>query len=33
MDALDRLDPELIRQNYDPEHAYRTIDLALKGEK
>lgn len=33
VDALDRLDPELIRQNYDPEHAYRTIDLALKGEK
>jgi len=31
-EALDRLDPQLIAQNYDPEHAQRTIDLVLKGE-
>lgn len=30
--ALDRLDPELIRQYYDPDHARRTIDLITKGE-
>lgn len=30
--ALDRLDPELIKQNYDPEHAQRTIQLVLSGE-
>jgi V/A-type H+-transporting ATPase subunit B len=30
--ALDRLDPELIKQNYDPEHAERTIQLVLSGE-
>ena len=31
-EELDRLDPELIKQNYDPSHAERTIALALKGE-
>lgn len=30
--ALDRLDPELIKQYYDPDHARRTIDLITKGE-
>jgi len=30
--ALDRLDPELIKKNYDPEHAERTIQLVLSGE-
>ncbi|MCH3961401.1 MAG: V-type ATP synthase subunit B [Solobacterium sp.] len=30
--ALDRLDPELIKQNYDPDHAERTIQLVLSGE-
>ena len=29
---LDRLDGELIKANYDPEHARHTIELALKGE-
>ncbi len=29
--ALDRLDPELIRKNYDPEHAAHTIELARGG--
>ena len=32
VEALDRLDPELIKHNYDPEHAQRTIDLILKNE-
>ena len=32
-EELDRLDGELIKKNYDPEHAMRTIELALKGEK
>lgn len=31
-DALDRLDNALIEANYDPEHAYQTIELAIKGE-
>lgn len=31
-DALDRLDNALIEANYDPEHAYKTIELAIKGE-
>ncbi|MEG0177749.1 V-type ATP synthase subunit B [Anaerorhabdus sp.] len=31
--ALDRLDSELIKLNYDPEHAMRTISLALQGEE
>ena len=31
--ALDRLDPETIKANYDPEHAQRTIDLITKGEE
>lgn len=31
-EELDRLDGELIKKNYDPEHARRTIELALKGE-
>jgi len=31
--ALDRLDPKLIKQNYDPEHAERTIALALEQEE
>ena len=30
VEALDRLDPQLIKQNYDPEHAERTIELVLK---
>lgn len=29
-EALDRLDPKLIQQNYDPIHAQRTIELALQ---
>ena len=29
---LDRLDDELVKANYDPEHAQHTIELALKGE-
>ena len=32
-DALDRLDPKLIEQNYDPDGAERTINLVLKGEQ
>ena len=32
VEALDRLDPQLIKQNYDPEHAERTIELVLKQE-
>ena len=32
-EELDRLDNELIKKNYDPEHAQRTIELALKGEQ
>ena len=31
-EALDRLDNELIEKNYDPEHAARTIELAIRGE-
>ncbi|MCH4208275.1 MAG: V-type ATP synthase subunit B [Solobacterium sp.] len=31
-EALDRLDPKLIEQNYNPEAAERTIELVLKGE-
>ncbi len=30
-EELDRLDGELIKKNYDPDRARRTIDLALKG--
>ena len=32
IEALDRLDDELIKANYHPENAWHTIDLALKGE-
>ncbi len=32
LSALDRLDPLLIKENYDPIHADHTIELALKGE-
>ena len=31
--ALDRLDPQLIKENYDPEHAEETIRLVLQGEE
>lgn len=31
--ALDRLDPQLIKENYDPEHAERTISLILQQEE
>ncbi len=31
--ALDRLDPQLIKDNYDPEHAEDTIRLVMQGEK
>ncbi len=32
MSALDRLDTELIKQNYDPEHAMETINMIVKNE-
>ena len=31
--ALDRLDPQLIKENYHPEHAEETIKLVLQGEQ
>ena len=31
--ALDRLDPQLIKENYHPEHAEETIQLVLQGER
>ena len=32
VEALDRLDSELIKQNYDPEHAMETINMIVKNE-
>lgn len=32
VEALDRLDPQLIKENYDAEHAEETISLVLQGE-
>ncbi len=31
--ALDRLDPKVIKENYDPVHAKHTIELAIQGDK